>query len=50
MIKVRVSSLSIANRAPTRGVHLILMLIKVDVVSVPVLEVLVFLVVSWAKN
>ena len=48
--KVRVSSLSIASRAPSRGVHLILMLLRVDMVLVPILEVIIFLVLSWATN
>ena len=50
VIKVRVSNLSKASRAPTRGVHLILMLLRADMVLVQSLEVLVFLVVSWATN
>ena len=50
VIRVRVSSLNIASRVLARGVHLILMLLRVDMVLVSILVVLIFLVVSWAKN
>ena len=50
VIRVRANNLSLAGKAPARGVHLILMLLRVDVALVPILVVLVFLVVSWATN
>ena len=50
MVRVRVNSLRIASRDLAREVHLVLVLLKVDVVSILVLEVLVFLVVCWATN
>ena len=50
VIRVRINNLSLASKALARGVHLILMLLRVYVALVPILVVLVFLVVSWATN
>ena len=50
VIRVRVINPNLSSKALARGVHLILMLLRVDVALVPILVVLVFLVVSWATN
>ena len=50
VISVRVSSLIIASRSLAKGVHLILMLLRVDVVSLPILEVHIFLLVRKPTN
>ena len=50
VIKVRVNNLNLASKAPARGVHLILMLLRVDMALVPILVVLVSLMVRWATN
>ena len=48
MEKERIVEGNLASKALARGVHLILMLLRVHVALVPILVVLVFLVVSWA--